>query len=378
MYNLEELQKLVEDGEIARRPHPTKDIYIYTYLKTFYPEWTETLRWARGLILDSNGNRLACPFKKFFNYSEIKADVDKLIAENVPHRIQEKLDGSLGILFFYDGEWILSTKGSFTSIQSEMATEILHAKYKDELANLNKEYTYLFEIIYPANQIVVSYNYHALVLLAVMNPKTMEEVVGEIDIFWPDTVKHYYNLSISNIIKDMSRPDYCSAEGFIVVFGDGTRVKFKYDEYVRLHKIVSDFRPKNIVEFMSTGGDINEMINTLPDEFKDEIIEVKNKTLSEYADICHETLSIFNRINSSDKKIFALEAIKVEDKKALLFEMWKQFYNGNLKEENLTPYNFTFWVMQTKYLNEMVYDRLLEQCKDWVLLTNYKQHEVAT
>ena len=62
-----ELEKLVENGDVAKRKHPTKNLYIYSYLKTWYPEWSETLRWARGLILDGQGNVVACPFKKFFN-----------------------------------------------------------------------------------------------------------------------------------------------------------------------------------------------------------------------------------------------------------------------------------------------------------------------
>lgn len=55
---------------------------------------------------------------------------------------------SLGILFNYNNEWIISTRGSFESEQAIHATEILNTKYKDVIPNLNKELTYLFEIIY--------------------------------------------------------------------------------------------------------------------------------------------------------------------------------------------------------------------------------------
>jgi RNA ligase len=35
------------------------------------------------------------------------------------------MDGSLGILFNYKGEWVLATRGSFTSDQSVKGTELL-------------------------------------------------------------------------------------------------------------------------------------------------------------------------------------------------------------------------------------------------------------
>lgn len=354
MFDLIELEKLVESGDVAKRKHPTKDLYIYSYLKTWYPEWSETLRWARGLILDSEGKLIACPFKKFFNYSEIKTEVDELIAKGVPHRIQEKLDGSLGILFYYEDEWHLSTKGSFTSEQAIKAKEILEAAYKEYVC-CDKNLTYLFEIIYPENQIVISYKEEKLVLLATMDPKTMKEVPMH-DGSWMDQVIHYNELKISDVIKDMSRPDYCSAEGFVVVFDDGTRVKFKYDEYVKLHKIVSDFKPKNVVELMKVGGDINELIESLPDEFRQELIDVKVNTEKLWMSTAFFILASFWLIMTEDKKTFAINNIKQFPQfKALLFELWKDYYQREIKELSIET------IKKNVHLNEMIYDKILEE-----------------
>jgi RNA ligase len=55
------------------------------------------------------------------------------------------MDGSLGILFKYEKEWVLATRGSFTSEQSIKGFEMLE-NYNYE--KLHKDYTYLFEIIY--------------------------------------------------------------------------------------------------------------------------------------------------------------------------------------------------------------------------------------
>jgi len=368
-----ELEKLVENGDVAKRKHPTKNLYIYSYLKTWYPEWSETLRWARGLILDGQGNVVACPFKKFFNYSEIKAEIDDLIRLGVPCRIQEKLDGSLGVLFWYDGEWHLSTKGSFTSEQAIKGKEILE-KYYPSYTMLDKAYTYLFEIIYPENQIVVQYKEEQLVLLAIMDPISMEEVDPK-SVYIPalfDKVQHYPALKVSEIIKDMSRPDYCSSEGFVVVYDDETRVKFKYDEYVKLHKIVSDFKPQNVIELMKEGGNVDELIQSLPDEFRTELIEVKERTEKAYTQICLDLFTYFYDINSPDKRTFALKAVQ-HPLKALLFDVWK-YYHKELGWLELTIQ----WAKTVPSLNKMMYDKILEDSKEWVLYNGKESIDQGT
>ena len=105
---------------------------------------------CRGLVLDSDGNVVAKPFKKFFNLEELTPGQ----IPNEPFEVFEKMDGSLGILFNYKGEWILATKGSFISEQAVKGMQILK-KYKYE--RLLEGYTYLFEIIYSENRIVCQY-----------------------------------------------------------------------------------------------------------------------------------------------------------------------------------------------------------------------------
>ena len=53
-------------------------------------------------------------FNKFFNMEEHQPEE----IPNETFEVFEKLDGSLGILFWYQGQWILATKGSFTSDQA--------------------------------------------------------------------------------------------------------------------------------------------------------------------------------------------------------------------------------------------------------------------
>ena len=75
------------------------------------------------------GRIVARPFKKFFNLSDGRTDITG------EYEIYEKMDGSLGILFFYEGEWILASRGSFTSEQAIEGKKILDdiVGYRDVL-----------------------------------------------------------------------------------------------------------------------------------------------------------------------------------------------------------------------------------------------------
>src|SRR5579885_481968 len=165
------LWELVENGYLTGRSHPSADLIIWNYTaKAQYEKhWTEETMMCRGLITTSAGEIVARPFPKFFNYEEYEGQIPK-----EPFTVTEKMDGSLGILYFVDGKPAIATRGSFTSEQAIRATAILRERY--EHFPFSPHYTYLFEIIYPGNRIVVDYGkMDDLVLLATIYTKTGAE-----------------------------------------------------------------------------------------------------------------------------------------------------------------------------------------------------------
>ena len=169
--NKDKLDKLVGEGWLISQVHPTLDLTIYNYSqKTQYEKmWNEETLSCRGLVLDSWGNVVARPFKKFFNLSEVEGEIPDL-----PFEVFEKMDGSLGIFFWYNGNPIFASRGSFTSDQSKVGWEILKGM---DYKNLKRGVTYLFEIIYPENRIVVDYgDTEKLVLLGAVETSTGEEI----------------------------------------------------------------------------------------------------------------------------------------------------------------------------------------------------------
>jgi RNA ligase len=140
---LEILNRYYEEGLLLKQTHPVYDLTIWNYSpKVQYEKlWDDITIQCRGLVTNSKNEIIARPFKKFFNYEEHKPED----LPNEEFEVYEKMDGSLGILFHYENEWILATRGSFTSEQSIKGTEMLK-KYPLEKLDVNN--TYLFEIIY--------------------------------------------------------------------------------------------------------------------------------------------------------------------------------------------------------------------------------------
>ena len=168
-YDINLINKYVEDGLVVRQNHPEYPISIYNYSRMcqYEGKWDDITLACRGLVLDNEGNVLAKPFPKFFNYEELEGMTFR--PSKIPNEsfdVFEKMDGSLGILFNYEGEWIMATRGSFTSDQAVRGMEML---LKLPYERLNEGCTYLFEIIYKENRIVVDYDYEDLVLLGIVD-----------------------------------------------------------------------------------------------------------------------------------------------------------------------------------------------------------------
>jgi hypothetical protein len=266
------LQVHIDEGLITEVKHPVSDLYIYNYTpKTQYAKmWNEVTLMCRGLIANSDGKVIAQPFPKFFNYEEFKG---QLPSGN--YRISEKMDGSLGITYPNKGTVNIATRGSFTSEQAKVGDEMLQEYIKENgLDWYDEQYTYLFEIIYPQNRIVVNYgDARRLVLLGVINTNTgMERNPHETG--YKDVAKE---LPPNTPIEDLRLTEAPNEEGFVLHWGNGLRLKIKFAEYVRLHRLLTQVSSKSIWELLANGQDIAEVLDNVPDEFYDWVRSVENK-----------------------------------------------------------------------------------------------------
>jgi RNA ligase len=238
-------------------------IYCYTPSCVYDQQWNDVTLLARGLVLDASNERVvATPFPKFFNALERGDGIPDLAFETF-----EKVDGSLIIIFWHDGAWRTATKGAFNSSQAQWAAERLKAC---DLGGLQRGATYLAEAVYSDNRIVVRYDEDELVLLAAydeagveLSSAALSETAEQLG--WRMAGRHSY-ASVSQLMaeaKDLPR----DAEGFVVRFDNGLRLKIKGAEYRRIHALISRITPLAMWEIMQAGDDLAAVRRDIPEEF---------------------------------------------------------------------------------------------------------------
>lgn len=184
------IKALINKEKDVKTDFFSRDLVIYQYeqiLQTSMEEWNLGTLVSRGLIFyyDSTKDQWiikGTPYPKFWNTGEgwgvRSLDYEKdrsgvTVRELNDHLkdiggkfiLEEKVDGSLGIIININGKWIVATKGSFTSPMAIEAT--LWIRYFDMMSplELDRESTYLCEIISPENKVVIKYNHNMIVLL---------------------------------------------------------------------------------------------------------------------------------------------------------------------------------------------------------------------
>lgn len=320
---LEKLNKYYEDGLLYKQVHPTLPLTIWNYSEKVQFEnlWDEVTLMCRGLVTDNEGNMVAIPFQKFFNIEENRFTP----TENF--EVYEKMDGSLGIVFWYQGQWIVATRGSFTSDQAIKATEILNKYNKDIMF---RHLTFCFEIIYPENRIVLDYgDDEKLVLLGTFDKDGKEVDIDMWSQYGFDVVKKYDGIKDFKELKSMIKDDQ---EGFVVRFTNGDRIKVKGVEYLRLHKIMTNMSTTAVWECLKNGDDIETILKDVPDEFykkiKDYVRDLRyaHFQISERAGKLHDGFR-YGKYNDKDpeptKKEFAEFVLKQQKVlQPVMFAMW--------------------------------------------------------
>jgi RNA ligase len=309
--NKELLQNMVADKLVSVQKHPECDLFIYNYTpKVQYDKlWNEITLNTRGLILNANLDIVARPFGKFFNIEEHEIyELPKL-----PFDVYEKLDGSLGILYWLNNKPFIATRGSFTSDQSIHATRILYNKYKRTFGLLDRSCTYLFEIIYPENRIVVDYGkMDDLILLTVIDNFTGRERIE--DVGFP-IVKKFNGINDINHLRGLEEDN---KEGFVIRFENGFRVKLKFQEYVRLHRIITGVSNVAIWEYLSQGKSLEELLDRVPDEFYDWVKHTQKELDIEFNGILNECMLSFKEFDTRKETALYFKTKKYQ---SVLFSM---------------------------------------------------------
>lgn len=265
---LSQLREAVARKEVSERVGPgSLRLFSYTKQTTAEKNWTPITMMARGLVLDVDAREIvATPFPKFFNWLERPGDT----VPDEPFEVTEKLDGSLIILFWWKDKWYAVTRGSFESSQAKWAQAWIDER---DLSPLQRGVTYLCEAIYPENQIVVSYTRSGLEFLAAYDETGRELRRDQLEftaqrLGWNVARSRGFR-SISDLLahtKTLGRNE----EGFVLRFKSGLRLKFKGEEYLRMHRLASRCTPLGVWAMIEAKDDLDVVRAGLPEEFWDD------------------------------------------------------------------------------------------------------------
>lgn len=241
----EEWKKILEEKRI--RVKEDNGLCIMNYLPG--SDFSDpVVQEARGIIIDAANADVVCwPFRKFGNWFETYADeIDWKSAV-----VQEKIDGSIIKLYFWNGEWRWATNSMIDA--GEASAETTGKKFSDMIraadnyadipfSDLDKDRTYIFELVSPETMIVIEYPYTRLFHTGTRSRMTGKEYDEDIGIVKPKVFGggkglEEYTEYVRTLNRDGTNPEY---EGFVVVDKNWNRVKIKSPEYLAMHKLINN------------------------------------------------------------------------------------------------------------------------------------------
>lgn len=211
------------------------------------------VRECRGVILeDGTWNIVARAMDKFGNYGEEWVDKDSF--DWATASVQEKIDGTLIMLYYYNG-WRIGTRNTIDAFDAELnqgafntygdlamfvfkkVTRANGMTYEYFTNALDNQATYWFELVSPVNRVIIDYKEYNLYFLGWRLNCHREEaeynVEGSICWHYFATPKRYPLHSLANCLA-AAREMGADEEGFVVCDENFNRMKIKSPKYLEL------------------------------------------------------------------------------------------------------------------------------------------------
>jgi RNA ligase len=327
--DVSDLNRLIAERYISRvlSPDGALVLYNYTAKATYEHVWTPETRACRGIVAAVNGQIIARPFEKFSNIDESgfpESSLFALLARPGPVEITEKLDGSMIVMWHYDGDWHCSTRGSFTSSQAQAAR-----RWLDRTAHVKAwpvDYTFIGEWCAPDNRVVLKYDTPELRLIGVREYDGTDAPYAAL-VDWSEQL----GLSVVSAITDAGlievaarRALLSGVEGWVARWPDGYRVKIKTDDYMRLHRLITGFSAARVRDALLS-GDAGRYFQELPEELRPEaehITAVLRGITDERIAALQAAFARLSPLLSESRKAYALAVLQEPaDDRAFLFSL---------------------------------------------------------
>jgi len=296
------------------------NLFLLKYNQIDSPMGDPIVQECRGLILDQadNWRVVSRSFDKFFNHGEIHAaSIDWATA-----RVQEKLDGSLCVLYHYQGEWCVQTSGQPDAAgqvgdTADTFADLFWRTWAEcgypSVLNLNTETCYAFELMTKFNRVIVIHEKPRLALIGARNRTTGEQIpVDSLSAIGWETVKSFPLQSFEDIASTFANMEPLRQEGYVVVDANFNRVKVKHPGYVAIHHLKDGHSTKRLIEIVQA-GEVGEFTTYFPewsDKFANITVAIDELSNSLQGD--------YDRLHGiPSQKDFAIEAVKTKCSAAL-------------------------------------------------------------
>ena len=280
------------------------DNYILLKYNQLFSDLTNPLvQEARGIIIKKEKGKykpVCLPFTKFFALRDPNAKnaIYKLCHQK-KWLLEQKIDGSLIKLWYDNNKWHVSTNGSIDAYKAEITLKVndintygqmfdLASKNKIDYTLLDKNFTYMFELVGLENKVVVPYEKEDIYYLGKRNNYSFIETsyyeddcrgvegckrpqCSIIEVKSPKKDLNYIQNMTDNLTKDDE-----NFEGFVVSdINLKSRIKVKSKEYMELFAIKGNgvFTNKKILLLILDSKD-DDVISSFP-EFKNQFDSVR-------------------------------------------------------------------------------------------------------
>lgn len=303
-------------------------IFSLKYSQIDSPMGESIVQECRGLIFDANNDWaiVAHPFNKFFNHGEGHAAV----IDWSTARVQEKVDGSLMIMYHHNGSWHVGTSGTsdasgdvqgFGFTFEKLFWDTWHRVIGSSLPE-ETDYTFMWELTSPYNKVVVPHKECGLTLIGVRDRSTDQELsVTEFEDRYP-VVQSFGLQTFDELVKTFQIMDPLHQEGYVVVDKNFAHVKVKHPGYVAIHHLKDGMCLRRLVEIVRT-NELEEFLTHLP-EYREQydIVKIDFDKLVEGLEMFYNSIK-----HIETQKNFALQAMKSKCS-GILFSMRKAEQSG--------------------------------------------------
>jgi hypothetical protein len=351
------LESLQRDLGIVANHHSTLPLVILNYHQCDSPRKSLIVQECRGLTLETDTwNVVARGMDRFFRPSQESEAFAKLRWEYAT--VQEKLDGSLILLYHYRGEWRVNTRGSFGDGlvgESGMTwTEMFWSCCGIDKSKLVAGSTYCFELCTRHNQVVRLYHEPRAVLIAVRHLNSydvatdaIQEVARQIGAECVESYPLRTFDQVMDAIQHLQRYDP-TFEGFVVRCSD-ERFKLKSLSYDAIHRMWDNGNamcPKNLVRVAMLGCS-DEAVKVYP-SLKDALDKTKTVLDEEF----NRLLTLHRQTATMEsQKDFAM-AVKNSPHSGILFAVRQKCGKQVNRDELLAA-----WSSQSERITKHLVDK---------------------